>query len=174
MTRNWWETGRFGNWLPAIGVIDYLQINHRKNYLHNSSHRMCYVVQNIYMYKSEKKYCNCKATGSWYWVGWGLRSLNAAFPCWSCLSYFVQTILDWVEWAVIQCNLYYEKKILSCKYLISHPTYAQTFHSWAVYFLLEVTMISSTYVHKDLVFDRHVCCCQMNTMHRKGYLHFIY
>jgi hypothetical protein len=27
-------------------------------------------------------------TGSCYWVGWGLRSLNAAFPCWSCLSYF--------------------------------------------------------------------------------------
>jgi hypothetical protein len=22
------------------------------------------------------------------WVGWGLRSLNAAFPCRSCLSYF--------------------------------------------------------------------------------------
>jgi hypothetical protein len=22
------------------------------------------------------------------WVGWGLRSLNAAFPCWSYLSYF--------------------------------------------------------------------------------------
>jgi hypothetical protein len=28
------------------------------------------------------------ATGSCYWVGWRLRSLNAAFPCWSCLSYF--------------------------------------------------------------------------------------
>jgi hypothetical protein len=28
------------------------------------------------------------ATSSCYWVGWGLRSLNAAFPWWSCLSYF--------------------------------------------------------------------------------------
>jgi hypothetical protein len=28
------------------------------------------------------------ATGSCYWVGWGLCSLNAAFPWWSCLSYF--------------------------------------------------------------------------------------
>jgi hypothetical protein len=23
------------------------------------------------------------------WVIWGMRSLNATFPCWSCLSYFV-------------------------------------------------------------------------------------
>jgi hypothetical protein len=29
------------------------------------------------------------ATDACYWVGWGLRSLNAAFPCRSCLSYFI-------------------------------------------------------------------------------------
>jgi hypothetical protein len=28
------------------------------------------------------------ATGSCCWVVWGLRSLNATFPCWPCLSYF--------------------------------------------------------------------------------------
>jgi hypothetical protein len=28
------------------------------------------------------------ATGSCCWVVWWLHSLNAAFPCWSCLSYF--------------------------------------------------------------------------------------
>jgi hypothetical protein len=28
------------------------------------------------------------ATGSCCWVIWGFPSLNAAFPCWSCLSYF--------------------------------------------------------------------------------------
>jgi hypothetical protein len=28
------------------------------------------------------------ATGSCCWIVWGLRSLNAAYPCWSCLSYF--------------------------------------------------------------------------------------
>jgi hypothetical protein len=32
------------------------------------------------------------ATGSCYWVGLGLRLLNAAFPCWSSLPYFI-----WIE-----------------------------------------------------------------------------
>jgi hypothetical protein len=35
------------------------------------------------------------AVGSCCWVMWGLRSLNAAFPCWSCLSYFRKTV-EWV------------------------------------------------------------------------------
>jgi hypothetical protein len=29
------------------------------------------------------------ATGSCCWVVWGLRSLNAAFLCWYCLSYII-------------------------------------------------------------------------------------
>jgi hypothetical protein len=32
------------------------------------------------------------ATDSCYWVGWGLCSLNAAFPWWSCLSYFLSPV----------------------------------------------------------------------------------
>jgi hypothetical protein len=32
------------------------------------------------------------ATGSCCWVIWGFRSLNAAFPCWSCLSYLMNVI----------------------------------------------------------------------------------
>jgi hypothetical protein len=31
--------------------------------------------------------CGLFANDSCCWVVWGLRSLNAAFPCWSCLSY---------------------------------------------------------------------------------------
>jgi hypothetical protein len=32
------------------------------------------------------------AIGSCCWVIWGLRSLNTAFPCWSCFSYFSKLI----------------------------------------------------------------------------------
>jgi hypothetical protein len=34
------------------------------------------------------------AIGSCCWVIWGLRSLNAAFPCWSCSSYFHRLMLS--------------------------------------------------------------------------------
>jgi hypothetical protein len=36
------------------------------------------------------------AAGACCWVGWGLRSLNAAFPCRSCLSYFMLTTVLFV------------------------------------------------------------------------------
>jgi hypothetical protein len=32
------------------------------------------------------------AAGACCWVGWGLRSLNAAFPCRSCLSYLIEPV----------------------------------------------------------------------------------
>jgi hypothetical protein len=34
------------------------------------------------------------AVGFCCWVIWGLRSLNAAFPCWSCLSYCIKVSIN--------------------------------------------------------------------------------
>jgi hypothetical protein len=45
------------------------------------------------------------ATGSFYWVGWELRSLNAAFPWWSYLSYFfVYSKLAWRQRLVLHLD----------------------------------------------------------------------
>jgi hypothetical protein len=63
------------------------------------------------------------ATGSCCWVIWGLRSLNAAFPCWSCLSYFMIFILQNSRCQVL-CGIC--KKLprtsLQCCYILSGPS----------------------------------------------------
>jgi hypothetical protein len=53
------------------------------------------------------------AIGSCCWVIWGLRSLNAAFPCWSCLSYFVVYIgVVHGNWSIF--HLFNVSKIFIC------------------------------------------------------------
>jgi hypothetical protein len=47
------------------------------------------------------------ATGSCYWVGWRLRSMNAAFTCWSFLSYNYYIVNDVLPDIKLYLNMKY-------------------------------------------------------------------
>jgi hypothetical protein len=66
------------------------------------------------------------ATGSCCWVVWGLRSLSAAFPCWSCLSYFKVTLCSYFQWSWAELTLYLKKNWLS-KWWLTNSWYWKIF-----------------------------------------------
>jgi hypothetical protein len=52
------------------------------------------------------------ATWTCYWVGWGLRSLYTAFPCWSCLSYLYFNSFPEGSWVQSVHNFIKSEKLL--------------------------------------------------------------
>jgi hypothetical protein len=68
-----------------------------------------------------------RVIGSCCWVIWGLRSLNAAFPCWSCLSYFSSIILvDDNQFRIRQMNVFYFTHFVKSFYKVSHGIISRT------------------------------------------------